>query len=102
MRRTLGPHCPNQLEPSLQFLAELPRTRVDGASELADKTEFAEERNPFSAASVKQRYESQVNRSSAAGLAAEPSMNTAKPAIEEHFKTGQRGTGTSLYPFGYI
>ena len=46
--RTLGPHCPNEIEPCVQLFAELPRTRVVGAPELADKAKFAEKRNPFS------------------------------------------------------
>jgi hypothetical protein len=48
MGRTLGPHRPNKFEPSLQFLPELPWTRVVGASELADQAELAKKRNSLS------------------------------------------------------
>src|SRR5215469_4059607 len=46
-RRALGPHGPNQVQPTFELLAELAGTRMLDASKLADQAESAEQRHAF-------------------------------------------------------
>ena len=43
----LGPHGPNQVQPTFELLPELARTRILDASQLADQAESAEQRHAF-------------------------------------------------------
>src|SRR5262252_86479 len=45
--RALGPHGPNQVQPTLELLAEFAGTRILDASKLADQAEIAEQRHTF-------------------------------------------------------
>src|SRR5262252_1778351 len=45
--RALGPHGPNQVQPTFELLPELARTRILGASQLAYQAEVAEQRHAF-------------------------------------------------------
>ena len=43
----LGPHSPNQVQPTFEFLPELAGTRILDASQLVDQAESAEQRHAF-------------------------------------------------------
>src|SRR5215467_11536619 len=45
--RALGPHGPNQVQPSFELLPKLAGTRILDASQLADQAESAEQRHAF-------------------------------------------------------